>query len=1018
MPPPQQDSFSATLGNTDDDDAASEDPASILIAHSLEVSRTTSTSTSPITRSTNATTSDHDDGCSSNSINTTEATTSSSLEESSSSHHHRTTTSLEQTAMLEEYMESPSPEKWQVLVQSIADEKRRRKKNSKSSSSSSSRRRQNKNKHKYKHHSRRRTASSDAADDDARSPRGDGEDVDVVVDDPLLFSSVEFSTPPRSTSSRGGALASVMEEDSDDNALTSTMSSSPAQIAAAECKELEMIAAFDEEGVYEEDFDDATEAEELEDACIIHRAATVTASDTSEEENYGVIESNFEIDSSNIHEEVCNAVLFPNDQTATEHDREMTKYVDKVGDASMSSGEATKDSANRAIRFVAYDKDTCDHQSCDVEMMVERSNAREEITVEDIIADLNAFMGTNSSEGFHPHQHQQQQQQTLATTPFVSFESTHSPTNGAALRDTSQSQSDGVGDQHPDAMSNQLSMLVPPNNNHNGASTRSTTRTHHEAKLIISPESRHDNAVTVQHENDDTPQTHWWKRYITWSVLVFCLVAMLAIGISLGSSNTTKNNENTPSLRPILPSDQPSESSTPSRSDLPWSHRPSSSSPPSTTHYDLSSLPWCRWGQVTTIGGEADANDWMGWSTALSSDGTIVAVGAPGSPFDVEDRPGYVKVYYRRDIDNNNGSRSWEQLGSNYMEGADDGDLFGQSLALSSDGKVLAVGAPGYFDRRDRPGYARVYSLEDGGDGSPSTWTQIGRDIRGEDDGDMSGISVALSADGGTLAVGANANGESRGRVRVYRVDGEGTDSRWKRLGRDIEGEAVSDNSGKSVDLSADGNIVAVGAPINNGENGERSGHVRVYRLSMEEGGGEPRWKRLGRDIDGEAAGDWSGRSVSLAADGTTLAIGANGNDGNGESSGHVVVYRLMEGEHGDDSSWERIGEDIEGEAADDQFGVHVALSADGTTLVIGANGNDGNGVSSGHVRVYYMENTDTGFIWKRLGRVIDGEAPGDNSGFSVAISANGKAVAIGSPWHSGTNGDASGHVRVFDIEH
>jgi len=414
----------------------------------------------------------------------------------------------------------------------------------------------------------------------------------------------------------------------------------------------------------------------------------------------------------------------------------------------------------------------------------------------------------------------------------------------------------------------------------------------------------------------------------------------------------------------------------------------------------------------------------MGWSTALSSDGTIVAVGAPGSPFDIEDRPGYVKVYYRRNIDTNNGSRSWEQLGSNYMEGAVDGDLFGQSLALSSDGKVLAIGAPGYFDRRDRPGYTRVYSLEDSDDGSSSRWKQIGQDILGEEDGDMSGISIALSADGGTLAVGANANSENRGHVRVYRVDGdEGTDSRWKQLGQDIDGEAVNDNSGKSVDLSADGKILAVGAPINNGNNnGEHhSGHVRVYQMNMEEDGGEePRWKRLGRDIDGGAAGDWSGRSVSLAADGKTMAVGANGNDGNGESSGHVVVYRLMdEGEYGDDNSrWERLGEDIEGEAAGDQSGVHVALSADGLTLAIGANGNDENGVSSGHVKVYYMEDTDAGLIWKRLGRVINGEAAGDNSGFSVAISADGKAVAIGSPWYSGTNGDASGHVRVFDIKY
>ena len=57
---------------------------------------------------------------------------------------------------------------------------------------------------------------------------------------------------------------------------------------------------------------------------------------------------------------------------------------------------------------------------------------------------------------------------------------------------------------------------------------------------------------------------------------------------------------------------------------------------------------------------------------------------------------------------------------------------------------------------------------------------------------------------------------------------------------------------------------------------------------------------QLGSDINGEAAGDYSGRSVSLSSDGTIVAIGAPGNDAGGSSnSGHVRVYeyssRFME---------------------------------------------------------------------------------------------------------------------------
>ena len=48
--------------------------------------------------------------------------------------------------------------------------------------------------------------------------------------------------------------------------------------------------------------------------------------------------------------------------------------------------------------------------------------------------------------------------------------------------------------------------------------------------------------------------------------------------------------------------------------------------------------------------------------------------------------------------------------------------------------------------------------------------------------------------------------------------------------------------------------------------------------------------QQLGADIDGEAAGDYSGYSVSLSSDGTVVAIGANGNDATGSMAGHVRI--------------------------------------------------------------------------------------------------------------------------------
>ena len=105
----------------------------------------------------------------------------------------------------------------------------------------------------------------------------------------------------------------------------------------------------------------------------------------------------------------------------------------------------------------------------------------------------------------------------------------------------------------------------------------------------------------------------------------------------------------------------------------------------------------------------------------------------------------------------------------------------------------------------------------------------------------------------------------------------------WTQVGTDIDGEAANDNLGYSVSMSADGTRVAIGARYNDGTSSD-AGHVRVY---AESGGA---WTQVGADIDGEAAGDQSGKSVSMSADGTRVAIGASRNDGTGSDAGHVRV--------------------------------------------------------------------------------------------------------------------------------
>ena len=167
----------------------------------------------------------------------------------------------------------------------------------------------------------------------------------------------------------------------------------------------------------------------------------------------------------------------------------------------------------------------------------------------------------------------------------------------------------------------------------------------------------------------------------------------------------------------------------------------------------------------------------------------------------------------------------------------------------------------------------------------------------------------------------------------------------WNQIGQDIDGEGNDAESATSISLSNDGSIVAFGNRKNDGTGSNNSGFVRIYNYN------DTSWIQLGQDIVGEAAGDYSGSSVSLSGDGSIVAIGAPNNDGNGNESGHVRIYSW------DGSSWNQLGQDIDGEAADDQSGRYgLSISSDGNTVDIGAAQNDGNGTNSGHVRIYNFD--------------------------------------------------------------
>lgn len=376
----------------------------------------------------------------------------------------------------------------------------------------------------------------------------------------------------------------------------------------------------------------------------------------------------------------------------------------------------------------------------------------------------------------------------------------------------------------------------------------------------------------------------------------------------------------------------------------------------------------------TQVGSDIDADQAQtlaGNSVSLSSDGKTLAVGAYG--YDgANTNSGRVRVY-------KNISGIWTPLGGP-MDGLNTEDALGRVVSLNADGTVVAMGAPG--DPTNGIGFARVFAF------NGTNWVQRGSDIVGANVGDNLGQSVSLSSDGNYLAVGIDKHDIGAflnvGKVQVYQFSG----GSWIPYGSPLTGVVAGELFGRTVSLSGDALVLAVGAP------GVWTGSAKIYEFS----GGD--WVEKSQ-FNGINSGDQFGYWVSTSRDGSTVAVAAPQYS---SVTGMVRLYKKSAG------TWAQIGADLVGETVGDRSGRQsVALNSNGTIVAIGAMYNDGNGIDAGHTRVYQYQTN----AWVQLSTDIEGEASNDYSGYAVSLSGDGAVVATGAIQNQGAGLNA-GHVRVY----
>jgi hypothetical protein len=298
--------------------------------------------------------------------------------------------------------------------------------------------------------------------------------------------------------------------------------------------------------------------------------------------------------------------------------------------------------------------------------------------------------------------------------------------------------------------------------------------------------------------------------------------------------------------------------------------------------------------------------------------------------------------------------------------GATDTDEFGASVAVS--GTELVVGAP---QTATSTGVAYAFGYSDG------EWTQQAKETPGSGVVDQYGYSVAIS--GSTMVVGAWELNSETGAAYVYTL----ADGSWTYQTTLTASDAASQAEfGYSVAIS--GSTIVVGAPGTRGL--DSPGEAYVFT-----GSGSSWTQASPLEPTGGASDDGFGSGV--ATSGSTVVIG---DPNSGGEVGSAYVYT------GSGTTWTY--QTTLTASGSEFFGWSVAIG--GSTLAVGGYGRDSD---EGSAYIF----TGSGSSWSTP-TVLDGSFGGQNFGYAVAVSEDGSQVVVGAPDYVGETTSTPGAAYVY----
>jgi hypothetical protein len=232
------------------------------------------------------------------------------------------------------------------------------------------------------------------------------------------------------------------------------------------------------------------------------------------------------------------------------------------------------------------------------------------------------------------------------------------------------------------------------------------------------------------------------------------------------------------------------------------------------------------------------ANDFFGWSVSISGDGTIAVVGVYQDDIgtDVNGNQGSAQVYLRNTSTN---AWSWEDellhpTSSGVSNGPGASDYFGNSVAISSDGTRIIVGAYRAYDEvQSDSGAAFIFRRDT--TASPIAWIHEAEIHHPTPDNDYFGWRVSISGDGVRVVVAAifdDTPVTNGGTIHIFKR----TDTTWAHEKEFTHPTPVAYyRMGQGgVAMSTDGTHILAGVPRDIVGSYTYAGTVQIFDLRTE----------------------------------------------------------------------------------------------------------------------------------------------------------------------------------------